>query len=40
VELVDGVIRAYSTVDELQSSSATFDELVRLDDHAIDLTGH
>jgi ATP-binding cassette subfamily B protein len=37
VELVDGVIRSYSSVDELQSCSATFEQLVRLDDQSMPL---
>ncbi|MEN9861338.1 MAG: hypothetical protein RLZZ515_1820 [Cyanobacteriota bacterium] len=37
VELVDGVIRAYSSVDELQSCSATFEQLIRLDDQSMPL---
>jgi len=37
VELVDGVVKAYGSVAELQSQSSSFDQLLRLEEQAIAL---
>jgi ATP-binding cassette, subfamily B, bacterial len=39
VELVDGEMRSYSSVEELQSSSDSFDKLLKLEDQAIRMAG-
>ena len=35
VELADGVLKAYASVEELQDSSASFDQLVKLEEQAV-----
>ena len=39
VELVDGEMKSYSSVEELQSSSDSFDKLLKLEDQAIRMAG-
>jgi len=39
VELVDGVMKTYSSVEELQTSSESFEQLLKLEDQAMRLAG-